>query len=386
MNELSKLHEVVEWEEDLSKEYIENIGKIFGDIKDRKIELRRLYRVARAVKEIDEKNYRKLLLYIPDLLKKIQLRPGYHGKVYIGGYSPETGYKYRLAAPDTYLKTVEGGFPTLIRKMDAYISGLYPDIDSTASALILLIDAANELNIFDEEIDEIIRRGIKYLTSRDLNNDGLLEQLENEDWMIGLSREGSVLYSNALYLKLLEKTFYLYIDKDKEFAENIQDLLLKCYDSIENYFWLENFYVDSISLRGGIVIRYSIDSSELGDTFIYRKHDRFITHLKTLLSRLEGDRDKWALKNIYPSKADESYMINYSGYNGGIIPYYLAFFSRILSRYSLENYSPLILKKAIDFRNYEWILDNNTSRNSYKIETIAEILASIEELRRKLRS
>jgi|GEM_PF-1210098 len=388
VNSIERVRELIEWEDVLTKEFKNDIGKFLGILREKRfMEIRRVYRILRSLKIIDGKMYRKILMQIVDHIGNYQLGPDYEGRLLIGRYSRDGRLRFNERSSGEYLKTVEGGFPTAIEGERAYIYGVYPDIDSTASAIILLVEASSELGIWNDQLDNTIKRGIAYLRSRDFNKDGILEQYENEDWMIGIGREGGVLYSNALYLNAMEKAFYLYIGRESEFTKQLQDEITRCYDSIEKYFWLEDHYIDSISLRGGIIFRTSIDSVELGYTYIYRDHDRLKIHLGKLMDILRDDTAKWRLRNIYPPQADyEDISTLYMGYNGGIVPYYLAFLSRILLRYSLSEYTPLILAEAIELRKYEWIKDGNRySTQTNRLENNAEILATLRRLREKLR-
>jgi hypothetical protein len=388
INSIRKIRELIEWEEILNEEFNNDLRKFMSVLKDRGfIEIRRLYRIARSLKMIDENLYRKLLMQVIENIKNYQLGPEYNGRLLMGRYSKATRFKFNRRLGEGYLESIDGGFPTAINRNQAFIYGAHPDIDSTSSAIILLVEPSSELGIWDDALDNTIKKRFSYLRHKDFNKDGMLEQYENEDWMIGVGREGVVLYSNALYLNAMEKVFYLYIDKEPEFAEQLQDEITKCYDSIERYFWLEDRYIDSINLRGGAVLRSSIDIVELGYTYIYRGHDRLKIHLERVLDILKGDTDRWRLRDIYPTKPDyENISTTHIGYNGGVVPYYLAFLSRILLQYSLSEYSPLILAEAIGLRKYEWVKDNvRYSTPTSRLENNGEILATIKKLREKLR-
>src|SRR6187200_776099 len=47
-------------------------------------------------------------------------------------------------------------------------------------------------------------KAVTYLQSRDIDNDGLLEQKHNEDWMDTLLRTGKVVYSQACWILALK--------------------------------------------------------------------------------------------------------------------------------------------------------------------------------------
>ena len=55
---------------------------------------------------------------------------------------------------------------------------------------------------------------INYLISQDIDNDGLLEQDHNEDWMDSVMRKGKIVYSNTIYLALKNISKLLIYIKD----------------------------------------------------------------------------------------------------------------------------------------------------------------------------
>jgi len=46
-------------------------------------------------------------------------------------------------------------------------------------------------------------KAVEYLFSRDVDNDGLLEQSHNEDWMDTVLRAGKIVYSQACWILAL---------------------------------------------------------------------------------------------------------------------------------------------------------------------------------------
>jgi hypothetical protein len=60
--------------------------------------------------------------------------------------------------------------------------------------------APDSLNRVQKVLDFTIPRmhqAVEYLTNRDIDNDGLLEQSHNEDWMDSIMRAGKIVYSQA---------------------------------------------------------------------------------------------------------------------------------------------------------------------------------------------
>jgi glycogen debranching enzyme len=90
-------------------------------------------------------------------------------------------------------------------------------------------------------------RGTDYLGSRDEDNDGLLEQDHNEDWMDTVLRKGKVVYSQACWLMALTSFSNLLFVLDKETeAQKLRHVALQLVNSIENRMWSEKdrCYVD----------------------------------------------------------------------------------------------------------------------------------------------
>ena len=90
-------------------------------------------------------------------------------------------------------------------------------------------------------------RSVDYLLSRDEDNDGLLEQDYNEDWMDTVLRDGKVVYSQGCWLLGLSGFANLLnlVDK-KEEARRIQSIAARLINSIESKMWSEKSkcYVD----------------------------------------------------------------------------------------------------------------------------------------------
>jgi glycogen debranching enzyme len=83
-------------------------------------------------------------------------------------------------------------------------------------------------------------RGIDYLTSRDQDNDGILEQDHNEDWMDTVLREGKIVYSQACWLMALTSfsNLLFVLNKENE-AKKLRDMASRLVNSIEKMMWSE---------------------------------------------------------------------------------------------------------------------------------------------------
>ena len=59
-------------------------------------------------------------------------------------------------------------------------------------------------------------KAINYLQSRDIDDDGILEQNHNEDWMDTGLRAGKIVYSQACFILALNNLSYLLSEVGQE--------------------------------------------------------------------------------------------------------------------------------------------------------------------------
>ena len=174
-------------------------------------------------------------------------------KLIYGRGSPKTNFTPMNAESDM-IKNFYGALPTTIFDNFSEVYALNPDIDSTAlmiyvSTWILtnMIKDSMESKKVSAGVTELTEylipflfRGIDFLTSRDEDNDGLLEQDHNEDWMDTVLRDGKVVYSQACWLMALTSFANLLFVCDKEDeAQRLQHMASQLVDSIENNMWSE---------------------------------------------------------------------------------------------------------------------------------------------------
>ena len=202
-----------------------------------------------------------------------------------GRGSPELNFRSSIAGEDL-IKKFEGALPTTIyyEKGFCEIYGQNPDIDSTAlmihvtcRSLAQSIEWAEKnenenlsLNIsskaidfngrdlkspfFDMHYNELhnyliprMLKAVRYLQSRDIDDDGLLEQKHNEDWMDTLLRTGKVVYSQACWILALKSlSNLLLILGNHQDARKIQDLASRSISAVEEILWFsdEQCYID----------------------------------------------------------------------------------------------------------------------------------------------
>src|ERR687889_1139124 len=184
-----------------------------------------------------------------------QIEPGREKLVY-GRGSPEMKFLSEEAKEDKQ-KEFEGALPTTIYQAGfSEVYGQNPDIDSTAlmlsttawilnkslkrklpsgrrlsevstmasehssdyvSGLLLKLGITDPARAIDFLIPRMLR-AVDYLAKRDIDNDGLLEQNHNEDWMDTVLRAGKIVYSQACWILALKNllNLLLAVDKQKE--------------------------------------------------------------------------------------------------------------------------------------------------------------------------
>jgi hypothetical protein len=200
-----------------------------------------------------------------------------------GRGSPEADFKPVIA--DNNIKgKFAGALPTTMYRDKGFceVYGQNPDIDSTAlmistTAWILsnLIDLKDnpsaepaitlslnervdnrksEIPFSKVSLSDIINflvpcmlKAVTYLQGRDIDNDGLLEQKHNEDWMDTLLRTGRVVYSQACWILALKNLFLLLkkIGKNKE-SKVVEEMANRALRAVEDKMWSEedSCYVD----------------------------------------------------------------------------------------------------------------------------------------------
>ena len=228
-----------------------------------------------------------LLGKIDEVLQQIsfiwshQILPGKE-KIIYGRGSPEMEF-LSVVARDDIEKTFEGALPTSIYR--AGFSEVYaanPDIDSTAlmistTSWILntvlkagickfislpptssseknnatsfsIYPSTRSPNQVIEYVVPLMLKAIDYLSSRDIDNDGLLEQNHNEDWMDTVLRAGKIVYSQSCWILALTNLSLLLLELNQQNKglSKIRNLLDKAIKAVEDKLWSEqdNSYVD----------------------------------------------------------------------------------------------------------------------------------------------
>jgi hypothetical protein len=195
-------------------------------------------------------------------------------KIIFGRGSPERNYHAVIARPKKQ-NTFEGFLPTTIYNAGyCEVYGLNPDIDSTVLMINttswiltkLLINfpiqennrigsdknmsTSNLMSNYSRVIDFVLPRMLKAvdrILTRDIDNDGLLEQNYNEDWMDTCLRAGKIVYNQACWIIALKNFSCLLsiMNRDSE-AMRMKKLFRMTINAVEEKLWSENdgCYID----------------------------------------------------------------------------------------------------------------------------------------------
>src|SRR5918912_1003597 len=207
-----------------------------------------------------------------------QIEPNKEKLVY-GRGSPEMKFSAEVAKEDKQ-KEFEGALPTTIYQAGfSEVYGQNPDIDSTAlivstsswilaraikqqdisspsssqdspvvasehssdfvSALLSKVGITNPQRVSEFVVPRMLK-AIEHLKGRDIDNDGLLEQSHNEDWMDTAVRAGKIVYSQACWLLALNDLSSLLsrLGKTRE-VDKLTHLVDKTIHGVDQKLWSE---------------------------------------------------------------------------------------------------------------------------------------------------
>jgi len=120
------------------------------------------------------------------------------------------------------------------------------DTSDYYSGLLLKVGITDPFKVMDFVVPKMFS-AVDYLGSRDIDDDGLLEQSHNEDWMDTILRAGKIVYSQACWILALSNFALLLesIGKVRE-SEKMSELAKRTINAVDNILWSEedNSYVD----------------------------------------------------------------------------------------------------------------------------------------------
>ena len=150
-------------------------------------------------------------------------------------------------------QTKEGFFPTniFLNGEPEYYVGT-PDIDSPILVVMNILEYVKWTGDYDFALKnwDKIELTLKYLKTRDENNDGFLEQVGGQDWLDCAHRFGVVNYCQGIYFRMLTQlTDLAQILKKNDEAKEYKAISTKMKANFDKVFWNEKlgFYADFIS-------------------------------------------------------------------------------------------------------------------------------------------
>ncbi len=309
-----------------------------------------------------------------------------------GRGSPEMGFN-PIIADDNITNRFDGALPTTLyyEKGFCEVYGQNPDIDSIAlmisttswilSKLFDLEDnpskaepvitvslnermdnkRENEIIPFSKfSLNDIINfllprmlKAVIYLQNRDIDNDGLLEQKHNEDWMDTILRIGKVVYSQACWILAL-KNFSILLKKigNKKESKRLEEMTSRAILAVEDKMW---------SPRDGCYIDLLDADLHLDE----KMHNRLVTQDISLylVALTEGENNDASYKHVGSLNMKEySKFENYTG-NINLDMYQRGLSTlEVLKKRAWKNNLPLVTETEIT-KTGPWLLKTNEYHN-----------------------
>ncbi|HKO39710.1 MAG TPA: hypothetical protein VJU85_00485 [Nitrososphaeraceae archaeon] len=309
-----------------------------------------------------------------------------------GRGSPEMGFN-PIIADDNITNRFDGALPTTLyyEKGFCEVYGQNPDIDSIAlmisttswilSKLFDLEDnpskaepvitvslnermdnkRENEIIPFSKfSLNDIINfllprmlKAVIYLQNRDIDNDGLLEQKHNEDWMDTILRIGKVVYSQACWILAL-KNFSILLKKigNKKESKRLEEMTSRAILAVEDKMWSpkDGCYIDLLD----------------ADLHLDEKmHNRLVTQDISLylVALTEGENNDASYKHVGSINMKEySKFENYTG-NINLDMYQRGLSTlEVLKKRAWKNNLPLVTETEIT-KTGPWLLKTNEYHN-----------------------
>src|SRR5215211_267991 len=114
------------------------------------------------------------------------------------------------------------------------------------SGLLLKLGITDPTKAIDFLVPRMLQ-AVDYLASRDIDNDGLIEQSHNEDWMDTVLRAGKIVYSQACWILALKNLSSLLVTTGKQNeSDRIRRMAEKAIEAVEQILWSEKdgAYID----------------------------------------------------------------------------------------------------------------------------------------------
>ena len=197
-------------------------------------------------------------------------------------------------------------------------------------------------------------RAIIYLQNKDIDDDGLLEQKHNEDWMDTTLRIGKVVYSQACWILAL-KNFSILLRKigNKKESKRLEEMTNRAILAVESKMWSANdgCYIDLLE----------------ADLHLDEKmHNRLITQdISLYLIALTEEDGKDTSYKLRDNTSMKDYSTKCKSYINNInVDIYQRALStlEVLKKRAWKNNLPLVTEKEIT-KTGPWLLKTNEYHN-----------------------
>lgn len=290
-------------------------------------------------------------------------------KLIHGRGSPKTNFTPTNVKSD-FIKNYYGALPTTIFENFSEVYALHPDIDSTALMIYasssvltkMMNDSADKGKKVSAIVTQFIKylipflfRAIDFLSRRDLDNDGLLEQDHNEDWMDTVLREGKVVYSQACWLMALTSfSNLLFCNEKNDEALRLRHIASQLIHSIESKMWSDKVscYMD---------IQTDTSARELSPGIIYQDTVFYAFAMSELLPDIGAPTFKARqLEKLNANCVNNKFFIN--GKKAQNIKKRLILTLRSIKNRTWIEDMPLVTEKPL-IKTGPWILQSNEYHN-----------------------
>ncbi len=222
-----------------------------------------------------------------------------------------------------------------------------------------------------ELIEFIVPRmlaAVDYLASRDIDNDGLLEQGHNEDWMDTALRAGKIVYSQASWILAISNlSSLLYEIGQKSMASKLMAMAERTVNAVEEKLWSEEdgAYMDlynGTDDRPGSYNRYNKGRRMLTqDTSLYLVSITENTFNDILSMRFRGDNNGSG-DNLLANKRKKQSNNQLEVPKKPIEQRASSTLAALKNRVWMNSVWPLVTEKELE-KTGPWILDSNQYHN-----------------------
>lgn len=224
---------------------------------------------------------------------------------------------------------------------------------------------------------------VDYLARRDIDNDGLLEQGYNEDWMDTALRAGKVVYSQASWILAVSNLSSLLYEIDhKSMANKLMVMTERTVNAVEEKLWSEEdgTYIDLYNGADGTLSSYNKHNERrkalTQDTSLYLVSITENTFNDILSMRFRGDNNGGG-DNLIPNKEKKRSSSLLKVPKKFTEQRALRTLEVLKSRVWVDSTWPLVTEKELE-RTGPWHLDPNQYHN----HTIWPWITGIEMLAR----